>query len=154
MNVLDAAHHVVNDYPGGAQSLAPRMGKAASSLSHETTGSGTAKLGLLDAVKITQLTGDNRILHAYAQACNALVIPLAAPNSDTPDHVFERMAQVAKEFSDVITAVSHAAADGRVTGNELATVEREWGELVQVGASLMGMLQAMHAAGVPKGMAV
>lgn len=150
MQVLDASYHVVHDYPGGATSLAPRLGKGASTLSHETTATGTAKLGLLDAVKITQLTGDLRILHAFAEACGAIVIPvvLHCPQTASSD-VFTQLADTAREFSDVVASISTAAADGKITGNELAAVEREWGELVAQGASMVSLLRAKHQAGMP-----
>lgn len=151
MQVLDAAYHVGNDYPGGSTSLAPRMGKGASTLSHETTGTGNAKLGLIDAVKMTQLTGDLRILHAYAEACGAIVIPLPAQAHEASADVFTHLADTAREFSDVVASISAAAADGKITRNELASVEREWGELVSQGASLVSLLQAKHQSGVPAG---
>lgn len=47
-----------------------------------------------------------------------------------------------------------AVIDGAViTGNELATVQREWGELVAQGAALVSLLQAKHLAGRPGGAA-
>lgn len=153
MQVLDAAYHVVNDYPGGATSLAPRMGKGASTLSHETTATGNAKLGLIDAMKITQLTGDLRILHAFAEACSAIVIPLPTQAHEASADVFTHLADTAREFSDVVASISTAAADGHITGNELATVQREWGELVAQGAALVSLLQAKHLAGRPGGAA-
>lgn len=58
MNPLDAAYNLVRDYPGGASSLAPRLDKNPSVLSHEVTATGSAKLGLLTAIKITELSGD------------------------------------------------------------------------------------------------
>lgn len=50
MNVLDAAALVVDEYPGGACALGPRLGKSGGTLAHELHGQGTAKLGLLTAV--------------------------------------------------------------------------------------------------------
>jgi hypothetical protein len=56
---LDAAYHVVHDYePDGAASLAPRLGKSSTQLCHEVKPppGNMAKLGLVDAVKISDLT--------------------------------------------------------------------------------------------------
>ena len=73
MNLLDAAYHVVHDYPGGAQSLAPRMFKSATTLSHEVAADGTAKLGLLETVWIPMLMG---LLGASTYMLRLLVLQL------------------------------------------------------------------------------
>ena len=81
MNALDAAFSLVHDQPGGAGPLSVRMGKAQGTLAQELRGYGTAKLGLLDAVKISALTGDLRILNAFSEAMGCTVLPLAADAS-------------------------------------------------------------------------
>lgn len=127
MNVLDAAYNAAHDYQGGAEALAVRLGKRGSSLSHELTGTGTAKLGLLDAVKISQLTGDVRVVQAYAAACGGMFVPLAPV--DTHGAALQDVAVAVKEFSDLVSAFTSAMADGVVTDNELRRVEREAGDL-------------------------
>ena len=82
MNVIDAAYGVVHDYPGGSDSLAPRLGKASVTLSHEVARVGTAKLGLDTAVKVSVLTGDFRILDAFALQCGRMVLPLPCADGD------------------------------------------------------------------------
>ena len=76
MHLRDVAFNVVHDSPGGAVSLAPRLGKSHTTLAHELNGTGTAKLGLMDAEKITLLLGDMRILQAYAANCGQMLVPL------------------------------------------------------------------------------
>jgi hypothetical protein len=146
--IRDAAYNVVHDYPGGAVSLAPRLGKSSTSLSHEVNGTGTAKLGLEDAVKITSLSGDRRILNAFAAECECMVLPL--PNADDVDSdVMRQVAILAQNFSELISGTLDANADGKITGNELATIESLWSKLVVQGQALVRELRIQHAAGKP-----
>lgn len=129
MNLLDAAYNSVHDYPGGAQSLAPRMGKSACSLSHEVTVTGTAKFGLLDAAKVVALTGDLRILQAFAANAGQMLVPLPHIDVQANDSML-RLADAAREFGELCTAVASTLADGVITDNELERVDRESGELI------------------------
>jgi hypothetical protein len=42
-----------------------------------------AKLGLVDAVKISDLTGDMRILHAFAEAVGHRAVKVEIPEADS-----------------------------------------------------------------------
>jgi hypothetical protein len=139
MNILDAAYNVVHDYPGGSQSLAPRMGKSATTLSHEVAAIGTAKLGLLDAAKITHLTNDLRILAAFAANAGQMLVPLpnAAPMSDD---CMLRLADTAKEFGELCREVAGDLVDGEISDNELGRIDRACGELI---ASVHAMREAL-----------
>lgn len=146
--VLDAAYQLVRAYPGGALSLAPRMGKNATSLSHEVKCTGTAKFGLDDAVNASVLTGDLRILNAFASECDCIVLKL--PKSlESDSNAMMRVADLAREFGELVVSVTKATADGSITANELTHAQREWSELVAAGQSLLSHLEAKHAAGVP-----
>jgi hypothetical protein len=128
MSVRDAAYHTVHDYPGGSAALAPRMGKTPSTLCHEVAprqmpGS-TAKLGLLDAVALMEMTGDHRIMHAVAQRLGGMFVPLASVDDEARDA--SHLADLAREFAHVVEAVASSLADGRITDNELGRVTREW----------------------------
>ena len=143
--VLDAAFNLVHDHPGGAASLAPRVAKNPATLCHEVTAAGTAKLGLETAVKLSVLTQDQRILNAFAAACGCLVFPMPAVQPGGAD-AMHRVASLANEFGDVVRVVADAAADGRISANELAKVEREWGDLVACGQALVAHLRGVHEA--------
>lgn len=146
--ILDAAYQLVRMYPGGAASLGPRMGKNATTLSHEVKGTGQAKFGLEDAVTATVFSGDLRILNTFAAECECMVLRL-------PQHLGEgagamrQVARLAQEFGELVASVSEAAADGRITANELARARKEWQELVTQGQALMAHLEAKHLDGLP-----
>jgi hypothetical protein len=146
-SVLDAAFHLVHDAPGGAVALAPRIGKNPATLSHELTASGTAKFALVDAVKLTMLTGDLRILNAFAGAAGCVVLP--SPHHALGIGAFEQLAGTAKEFGEFVTSVAESVRDGRVTANELARVDAELAELIQAGQEVRATLAAMHEASKP-----
>lgn len=148
MNLLDASYNVVHDYPGGSNSLAPRMGKSATTLSHEVTSTGTAKLGLLDAAKITHLTGDLRILQAFAANAGQMLVPL--PNvAPASDDCMLRLADTAREFGEMCAEVAGNLADGAITDNELARIDKECGELIASIHTLRESLEARNRAVKP-----
>ena len=69
------------------------------------------------------------------------------PHGDSP--VYEAMVRLAQEFAEMVASVSSTKADGKVTANELAQVEREGAELVQACQVLMAHLRSLHEAGIP-----
>jgi hypothetical protein len=148
MSLLDASANACADYPGGVEVVAGRMGKSPSTLYKELQGAGTAKLGALDAVKIAQITQDVRIPLAFAQACGGLYTPLLPVAPNLAD-ALQAVAHMSKEFGDVLTAVTMALADGRVTQNELREIQAQWLELVAAGAGTIAACAAAYEAGVP-----
>lgn len=129
---------------GGAKQVGPKINKAGSSLAHELDPDyKTAKLGLIDAVRITLLTGDLRILTAFAAECGCMVLPL--PDLEMSGAcVMAAVARVTKELSDYIAAVSRTMADGQVSGNELEECRAELGQLIAAAQGLHGLMQAKH----------
>lgn len=145
--VLDAAYRVVHSYPGGSASLAPRIGKNSTSLSHEVKRVGIAKFGLEDAVAVTVMTGDPSILNAFAAECGYLVLPM--PQMASGDSTLAGLAEAAKEFGEFCSSVAEAAADGNVSANELGRVDRELSELIAKAQDVRARLAQVHEANVP-----
>lgn len=151
MDLRDVAANVVHDYPGGAPSLAPRVGKNATTLAHELNGTGAAKLGLLDAEKITLRTGDLRILQAFALNCGQMLVPLPEAEGDGVDDCMIRLANTAREFGDLCTEVAGDLADGAISDNELSRIDRECGDLMSSLRILREALARRNLAGKPGG---
>lgn len=149
MHLLDTAYHVVHDYPGGPASLAPRLGKSAATLCHEVAGSDRAKLGLMDAAKITQLTGDLRVLYAFAENCGQMCLPLPQAGSVATDGVMLELAQASERFAGMCREVANGMADGCISDNELQAIERVRGELLTELAQLGESLRQLNRSGKP-----
>lgn len=146
--VRDAAYALVRAYPGGAESLGPRMEKNPITLNHEVRGTGQAKLGLDDAVSMTALSDDLRILNAFAAEVDCMVLRLPR-RLDGGEGAMVQVARLAREFGDLVSTVSEATADGQITANELARVRREWEDLTTAGQALLAHLAAQYAGAVP-----
>lgn len=155
MNVMDAARNVAEDYPGGATALALRIDKNATTLQHELNETGTAKLGLVTAVKMSKRTRDLRILNAFAAEMGALVYLLPDSMLDgSNDDAMHLLSKLAGEFNDVVQSFVHTTADGKVTGNELQALRRQWSELQVVGQRVVAYAEALHEAGKPPSLRV
>lgn len=136
MTLQDAFYHTVHDYPGGCESLAPRMGMTAAVLRNKANPHSTTNIpSLRDADVAMAITGNYAILHELASHHGHVCIKVdaEAPASDLA--VLELVTKVWSANGDIGHAVDHALADGRV--------ERR--ELLQVRAAIYRTQQAMHA---------
>lgn len=147
MNVADAAYSVVHDYPGGAESLAPRVGIGAAVLrSKVNPNCNTHHLNLTEADRITGVTGDPRILHALA-ATHGFVMFRPATGCDATDMaVLEVMAGLWSTNGDLGTTVHRALVDGDLTEGEMEKV-REAAYALQ--ARIGGLLDRLGAMAQP-----
>ena len=142
MSLQDAYFNVVHDYPGGAASLGPRLGKTGASLSHECSRTGTAKAGLLDAEKITIMTGDLRILSAFAINCGQMLVPLPTAAVVLDDDCMLRLADTAAAFGGLCKEVGGGLSGSKISDNELHRINRECGGLI---ASLHALIESIAA---------
>lgn len=77
MNIIDAAHALVHDYPGGSESLAPRLGMSAAVLRNKVNPNNqTHHLSLNEAVKATDVANDERVLEAWAAERGSAVVKI------------------------------------------------------------------------------
>lgn len=147
MDINLAAFRLVQRHT--ARALAPVIGKCAATLSNEVNPRyPTAKLGLADAVAVSVWAHDAEILNAFAAEMGHMTVPLAA---DVPgvEGIAPHTAQLAREFADVMARVADDLADGRVTANEVAGIEREAGELITALQALLACVRGLHEAGLP-----
>lgn len=122
MNVIDAAHATVHDYPGGSVALAARLGMAGAVLRGKVNVNDVGHhLTLTEAQRIQSLTGDHRMLLAMADELGYLCLPLPAVSDGDLVHATLRAIQ---SFGMMMGDVERSIEDGRVTPNELRKVER------------------------------
>jgi hypothetical protein len=150
MDVLTAAFNVGHDFEGGVVALAPLIGKNPNSLNQELAGNGTAKLGLLDAVKMTVRSRDYRILDAFGVQCGRMTIPLPEMLDLEGDDCMRALAETSREFAELCAEVCRSLADDTVSDNELRRVERETGQLIATLNSLLATMVARNAASKPR----
>lgn len=148
-SVLDAAFNLVHDYPGGARALAPRIGKSPTTLCHELTAQGSAKLGLVDAVKLSALTGSTSVAQAFAQAVGGVFVPGASGAAGLADGDLEAVARTMREVSEAVAVFCDAMADGRVSENELRRLDKEILQGVSCLTALGVRARTEHEAGKP-----
>jgi len=144
MTITDAAYHVVHDYPGGAPSLAPRVGIASPKVLDNKVAPGSYhhKLTLNEAVKITDLSGDLRILNAWNAHCGCFTVPMFdGLASDMA--LLDAFTSAIKEMGDVSAEMQRTLEDGRVTQAEVDTVEREAMEACEAVLTLVHRLRCM-----------
>ncbi|MBL0142634.1 MAG: hypothetical protein IPP91_11175 [Betaproteobacteria bacterium] len=136
MTPIDAAYHVVHDHPGGAKALAPRLGKSFGHLCHEVRPSpdSTAKLGLVDALKISELTGDHRILMAFAESLGYRCVRVEIPRARGA--LLEAVSRFARETGEALVAMHEAIEDGRITENEVQKFERQVADIAPAALAL------------------
>ena len=125
MTTTDAAHAVVHDYPGGSESLGPRVGISAAVLRNKVNPNNeTHHLTLNEARRITAITGDHRILQAWAHEEGFLMVK--APDDvriESDMSVFEQYAGLGIANGAFSQAIYIALSDGGVTSEEMREIE-------------------------------
>jgi len=121
MHILDAALQTVSDYPGGAASLAPRVGLTAGILSNKVNPNcSTNHLSLVEANRLMSVTGDHSILQALAVEHGYALIK--TDNPDEGEGVLHGMLDLGVAEGEFSRELHDALADGRITINEMAAL--------------------------------
>ena len=143
--VADAAYNTVHDYPGGAEALAPRMGKSAKVLDSKVSRNvSTHHLTLHEAVQIMGLTGDHRMLRAICRHLGYLdPIRAVVYEGIADEQLLELVAAFYSETGDVSRSLVAALADGRVTQREFASFDEQTIEAMTALAELRDRLRGM-----------
>lgn len=142
MKVEDALYHAVHDYPGGAGSLGPRMGLAASTLYGMANPNGGSHPWPLQRFRqVLALTGDKRPLNALCEENGGVFVPVGAAQENLPG-ALQQLATLSAEFGDVARHAADAMRDGRITPRELAAFDTQVFELIQAAAGLGMQLRA------------
>ena len=135
MTPFDAAHATVHDYPGGSESLAPRLGMSGSILRNKVNANiNTNHLTLVEADKMMSVTGDYRILEALAQHHGYVIVPIANADTVSDMAILELVTQVWHFVGDLGIAVDDAFTGGRISKKQVN----------QVSESIHVLEQAMH----------
>lgn len=128
VNTADAAYAVAHDYPGGTESLAPRLPMSAALLRNKVNPNQDINhLTLREAVRMTDVANDDRILEAWARERGKMLIDIPAPENCADADVIELMAQTWETNGDIGREVNAIFADGRVDQAEVLRLkDRVW----------------------------
>lgn len=137
MNVSDAAYDTVHEYPGGSESLAPRMrnGMSAATLRGKVNPNNDRNLlSLQEANELMGKSGDYRILHAMAADHGFVVQRVDAPQSGS---MIGALLAAAHAKGDLSQLIADALADGQISPNEADEIGRACA-LVQAAIAQVG----------------
>lgn len=143
MNISDAAYAVAHDYPGGTESLAPRIGISGAVLRGKVNPNDAAhKLTLAEALRMQTLTGDHRILHAMADELGYVCIRM--PEAGASDMgLLDAFMSVLKELGEFSSEFRKDWEDGNIDADELARLRQEFYEMQQAGLALMHSIEGL-----------
>lgn len=121
MHVLDAASNTVDQYPGGAESLAPRVGMSAGILRNKVNPNcQTNHLTLAEADRIMTVTGDLQILQALAANHQCAVTFVG--DTQEPAAAMTLLLRLGVAEGEFTRTLHDALADGIITGNEMTAI--------------------------------
>ncbi|MDG2524621.1 phage regulatory CII family protein [Stenotrophomonas sp. HITSZ_GD] len=141
MNILDAAHKTVKNYPGGSESLAPRIGMSAAVLRNKVNpNNDTHHLTLVEASEIMGVTSDDRILHALAAEHGYTLQPISTSAHDT---VMGAVLANASQQGAFAQALRDALSDGLITENEMNSLSAAGTAQMEAMVHLLSRLRAV-----------
>ena len=134
MNSTAAAYATVHDYKGGSESLGPLVGISPAVLRNKVNpNNDTHHLTFAEARKIADMTGDFRMLQAWAHEAGFLLVK--APEGGSCDMaVLEQVVGLGVANGQFMQTIHSALADGRVDQDELNAI-REAQRVVQTAAA-------------------
>ncbi|HDS1228109.1 TPA: phage regulatory CII family protein [Stenotrophomonas maltophilia] len=141
MNITDAAHKTVKDYPGGSEALAVRIGMSAAVLRNKVNpNNNTHHLTLAEASEIMGVTGDDRILHAMAAEHG---YTLQKKQADGMESVMGAMLENAAKQGAFAQALQEALSDGLISENEMKAISSAGTAQVEAMINLLARLRAV-----------
>lgn len=128
MDVFEAAYRVAHDFqPNGAVGLARLMGKNPGTLLNKLNPhQETHLLSLADAVQMSTITGDTRILQAFADTLGCAVFALPDGGFACDAELIGLILKRDQRNGEFARALDRALADGRISRAEARELRR-WG---------------------------
>lgn len=156
MNLLDSVRRMVRSYPGGIDALAPRLSKSPSTLEKELRGAPGFKLGAGDAAEISAMCIELQTEHALAYVTavavgsNCMLVLLPAVDDTHGQDCMRVLADTSRTAADLIAEVCSSLADGKVSDNEMARVDKAVGQLVAALQAMRRVMASINRAGKPQ----
>ncbi len=145
MNSTAAAYSTVHDYKGGSESLGPLVGISPAVLRNKVNpNNDTHHLTFAEARRIADMTGDFRMLKAWAHEAGFLLVK--APESCTNEcdmSVLEQMAGFMVACGGFGAEIHASLADGKITREEINKVEDKAREVMRSAAEIKQRMEGM-----------
>ncbi|MDN4057142.1 phage regulatory CII family protein [Massilia sp. YIM B02769] len=123
MNLLDAFYQTVHGAVGGCEALAVRLGMSAQVLRNKANvHSTTNKPTFEEADRICGITGDHRMVHAFAQNHGYVCVRIEDGAEASDMALLEMVAKVWQTNGEVGAEINQALADGKVDRAEVIRV--------------------------------
>lgn len=147
---LDAAiYETVNGFVDpatrsrGATALAPMLGMRPGTLSNKANPQEEHQLTLRESIPLQLVTGDFRILYAYASTLHHVAFALPAHTECGDLELLDHYAALHAELGEVATEVRDTLKDGRVRSTEVQRVREKMHDAMRAGLSFLHRLEAL-----------
>ena len=123
MNSTAAAYATVHDYKGGSESLGPLVGISPAVLRNKVNpNNDTHHLTFAEARRIADMTGDFRMLQAWAHEAGFLLVKAPEGANECDMSVLESVMETGVAHGQFMQSIHAALADGRVDAQEVEAI--------------------------------
>ncbi|CAB3917311.1 phage regulatory CII family protein [Achromobacter mucicolens] len=144
MNITTAADLTVHDYKGGSEALGAVIGMSPAVLRNKVNPNNTTHhLTLAEADRILRMTGDVRILAAFAHGNGYLLVKAPESCGESDMSVLEQVAALMIAHGRFGHEVYDALADGGVDQQEMQRVDAAGRALMEAVAGVARRLSGM-----------
>lgn len=148
MNTADAAYNTVHDYPGGSVSLGPRVGISDAVLRNKVNTRTPREekrhhLTFEEAQRIAHMTGDFRMLQAWAHAEGFLLVKAPECASESDMSVLESVTGSVMDHGGFIGSIHESLMDGGLSPEEMRGIEKAAKKAMTAIATLLNRLRGM-----------
>jgi len=144
MNITTAADLTVHDYKGGSEALGAVIGMSPAVLRNKVNPNNTTHhLTLAEADRIVRMTGDVRILAAFAHGNGYLLVKAPDSCGENDMSVLEQVAALMIAHGRFGHEVYDALADGGVDQQEMQRVDAAGRALMEAVAGVARRLSGM-----------
>lgn len=140
-----AVYHAAHDIKGGVGATAGAFGYNANTLQHKIsiTGDGRHVLTVPEFQSILSYTRDPRLMDSLCQVFNdAAWFDLGGLSSLTDSSLFQQVGNMVSQVGETTQHVAEAMADGYISADELAQLERDAARLHATIQTLIGTARA------------
>lgn len=143
-NLELAKYDLVHQFRGGAVALAARAGMNAGTLSNKVNPSvETHHLTVDEGVRLQNIAGDFRLLHAEAEALGHVAIRVADWQGVSDTELLDALLLYHQELGETAAALRSALDSGRITRAHCDTVRREAFEDMRALCELLARLEGL-----------